>query len=215
MSKTIRIEDGVATIPRPEPLGFIGNDYYRFYIHYNSAKKTDKNPYKYVVYGKTRVKDDIHTFHGTLLITEAKLYSETDVPGFRQGFVSGTYRYYESRKKRGAGRLSGTFKSYFLLDSQNKLRYDALMLVSDGFSNNEFIGSRTLYSSGESEKCNWGDFRIPESKNLDSGAGEFLPDEKYRGSGWETYWRAVNSHNNPTAQEIEMKNSQWWKRKAL
>lgn len=34
-------------------------------------------------------------------------------------------------------------------------------------------------------KCNWGDCRIPDSSDLDIGAGEFVPAEEYIDSGWQ------------------------------
>lgn len=33
----------------PEPLGFIGSNYQRFYLHYTSVVKDAKNPYQYNV----------------------------------------------------------------------------------------------------------------------------------------------------------------------
>ena len=52
----------------PEPIGFIGNDYQRFYIHFSSVIKNKKNPYQYDVRGKTKVKNTRHAFKGTITI---------------------------------------------------------------------------------------------------------------------------------------------------
>jgi hypothetical protein len=209
------IEDGVETIPRPEPLGYIGEEYYRFYIHFISAQKDRKNPYQYIITGKTRIKDNIFTFRGIFKITDARIYKEGDVPGIRQGYVKGEYIFYEDRRQKGSGKLEGTFKSNFIIDRNNKLRYDALMLVADGFSNNQFVGTRKVYGSKEFQKCNWGDYRIPDSGNFDSGAGEFCPDEKYIKNGWESYKGTLTGNpGNPEtkkALEIEAQDSQWWK----
>jgi hypothetical protein len=152
ISDTIMIEDGVETIPRPEPLGYIGEEYYRFYIHFISAQKDRKNPYQYIITGKTRIKDNIFTFRGIFKITDARIYKEGDVPGIRQGYVKGEYIFYEDRRQKGSGKLEGTFKSNFIIDRNNKLRYDALMLVADGFSNNQFVGTRKVYGSKEFQK---------------------------------------------------------------
>nr|MBP6410083.1 hypothetical protein [Pseudarcicella sp.] len=67
---------------------------------------------------------------------------------------------------------------------------DAISFNSDGFFNNQFIGSWTSYKTNTSKKCNWGDYRIPESGNLDVGAGEFSVDEKYLKNGWKNYSQA-------------------------
>ena len=44
------------------------------------------------------------------------------------------------------------------------------------------------------EKCNWGDFRIPDSKTLDIGTAQFYPDEKFHRYGWKNYHLAWNSY---------------------
>ncbi len=61
------------------------------------------------------------------------------------------------------------------------------MLINDSFSNNGFIGTWTSYKTNTSKKCNWGDYRIPDCGDLDSGTGEFMVSSKYIKNGWLEY----------------------------
>ena len=49
-------ENDTSWIERMEPLGYIGENYQRFYIHFTSVIQNPKNKSEYFVYGKTRVK---------------------------------------------------------------------------------------------------------------------------------------------------------------
>ncbi len=49
-------------IPRPEPLGFIGENYQRFYIHFIAAHRNPTNNLQYLVTGKTKVRSNICFF---------------------------------------------------------------------------------------------------------------------------------------------------------
>lgn len=87
------------------------------------------------------------------------------------------------------------------------------MLVADGFTNNNFTGTWTSYKSNLSRKCNWGDYRIPESRLLDIGAGQFSVDQKYRKNGWENFSVAWNS-NSETPDVKKARDKEllaWWK----
>ena len=87
------------------------------------------------------------------------------------------------------------------------------MQMADGFYNNQFVGTWTSYKTNSSKKCHWGDFRIPESGDLDSGDGEFIVNEKYAKNGWSNYITAHSygypiSNETQKAQEIEKE--KWW-----
>lgn len=51
---SIFIEGGPEKIKFPEPLGYIGDNYQRFYIHYTTVTKSQDNPYQYNVIGKKK-----------------------------------------------------------------------------------------------------------------------------------------------------------------
>ncbi|MCO7352770.1 hypothetical protein NHN18_04630 [Riemerella anatipestifer] len=72
-------------VKRPEILGFIGNNYQRFFIHFTSVIQNPTNPYEYLVSGKTKVRETICTFQGTITIKQAKIYKSSDFPNYKQG----------------------------------------------------------------------------------------------------------------------------------
>jgi hypothetical protein len=198
---------------RPEPLGFFGNDYHRIFIHFISVIKDSENPLKYYIYGKSRLKGHICEFNGYLLIEKAYQYTMSEFPDKETGFVSGTYILNEDAEVKWTGFFKGDFSSEWMINDEGEYAYNGLMLVADGFSNNQFNGTWTSYTTGKTKNCNWGDFRIPESGDLDGGAGEFFPQEKYWANGWQNYvdaWLGDPDSDKATkAREIEFE--EWWK----
>jgi len=183
--------EGNEPLVRPDPLGYIGANFQRFYIHFISVIKDSHNPYQYFVYGKTKVKSNICTFQGILVIEKASLYDSSDESGDRDGRISGKYLFYENPKGSGSGYFEGRFDSEFFIGEDGLIQYNGKMMIADGFSNNLFEGNWVSYSTGKPKTCNWGDFRIPNSRRLDSGASEFGPSSYFTKNGWEDfepYW---------------------------
>lgn len=211
----LKVENDTTIFERQEPLGFIGNNYQRFYIHFVSAIQNPTDKLNYLIYGKTRVKENICSFQGRIDIKEARVYLKGDLAPLKQGFVKGTYEFYEDSKQKGTGKLTGTFSTDFYIDKEGKIRYDAIAFNADGFDNNQFAGFWTSYKSNESKKCNWGDYRIPEcnwNNGCDVGAAEFSINDKYVKNGWENYTRAWNSGSESTdvIKARENENEKWW-----
>jgi hypothetical protein len=206
-------EDEKDKIKRAEILGFIGDDYQRFFIHFISIIQNPTNPYEYFAFGKTKVKETVCSFQGTITIIQSSINKNSEIPGYKQGLATCNVILYEDKKQLSTGYIKGVLRSYFLIDNKGKFRYDVIMIVADGYSNNGFIGSWTSYKTNISKKCNWGDYRIPESGDLDVGTGEFYIDDKYLKNGWENYKLAWNKFPETTevkkAQQKE--NEQWWK----
>lgn len=206
-------EDGKEQfIPRPEPLGFIGENYQRFYIHFITATRNPANHMQYLITGKTKVRGNVCDFKGTIIIKEARLEPSPEAPEYKTGYIAGEYRFEENRKQQGSGYFTGTFHSDWFIASDGKIRYDTLMINADGFSNNQFTGNWTPYATGKSKKCNWGDYRIPDCGDLDTYVGEFGVSDKYVKNGWESYmqafWAEVDSPQSKRARAIEA--SKWW-----
>jgi hypothetical protein len=207
-------EDGKEKFKRAEILGFIGGDYQRLYIHFISVIQNPTNPYEYLVFGKTKVKETICSFQGTITVTQASIYKSGDLPTYKQGFANCDVILFEDKKEPSTGFIKGKLKSEFLIDNKGQFRYDAIMFVGDGFSNNQFVGNWTSYKTNASKKCNWGDYRIPECGDLDIGAGEFSVDDKYLKNGWDNYRLAYSygDPNNLTSKRARLKeDEQWWK----
>lgn len=200
-------------IKRPEPIGFIGDNYQRFYIHFTSVIKNKKSANEYFVVGKTKVRDNIYDFQGTITILHVEcLDTDENLLDFqiKQGVVLGEYLFYEDKKQKGTGIFEGNFQTDIFLDPQLKLYYDAIYLDADGYSNNQFSGTWRSYKTSAEKICNWGDYRIPRSMNLDIGAGEFHPDRKYYQFGWDNYeYLFEDTPQGERARKIEK--YEWWK----
>lgn len=206
-------EDGKEKFNRAEILGFIGDDYQRFFIHFVSVIQNPANPYEYLVYGKTKVKKTICSFQGSITIRQARIYKSGDIPIYKQGFVTCEVILNEDKKQSSTGFIKGKLKSEFLIDNKGELRYDALLFAADGFSNNQFVGSWTSHKSNDSKKCNWGDYRIPECGELDIGAGEFSVNEKYVKNGWLSYKLENMAPNGAIVKpkvDKKAENIKWW-----
>jgi hypothetical protein len=212
-SDSIKIEDEHDRIAFPEPLGFIGENFQRFFIHYTSVTKSIDTPYLYYVTGKTRVKNSICSFKGQIYIQKAVINNDPDFKQFKVGDVTCLVTLYEDSTQYGSGVIKGELISGFYIDKKGKIYYDALFFGGDGFANNCCTAIWTSYKTGKSKKCNWGDYRIPESKGLDIGAGEFHVAEQYIKNGWENYRMAwVGDPDTPEVKKARAEESRkWWK----
>ncbi|MGZ3872196.1 MAG: hypothetical protein ACXVJD_04730 [Mucilaginibacter sp.] len=200
--------------PFPEPLGFIGTNYQRFYIHYTSIIKDPKNSYRYNVKGKTRVRNHICRFTGVITVLKARLFSATNAeyPQYREGDVACSVELWEDSSQPGSGHIAGKLITRWFLDKKNNIQYNTLDASSDGFDNNQCTAAWTAYHGGITKTCNWGDFRIPDSGNLDVGAGEFHVNEKYQSSGWQNYNRitAENKQDKSVKPAKAEEQRKWW-----
>jgi len=206
---------------RGEILGFIGDNYQRLHIHFISIIQNPLDPYEYLAYGKTKVKENISSFLGTMKVTKSKLYKEIEAMNnfdnyeqYKQGYAELKVNLYEDSKQNSTGFFSGKLTIDFVIDKKGVLKYDALMFEADGFFNNQFIGTWTSYKTKSTKKCNWGEYRIPESGDLDVGAAEFYVNDKYVKNGWESYKFLYNTYIDIETSEIKkarQKEKQWWK----
>jgi hypothetical protein len=208
---SIQAEGDGDKISFPEPLGYIGDNYQRFYIHFISIIKSKDNPYHYIVHGKTKVKDNICNFSGIIIVTKALLYKESDDPKFRQGSVICDVTFYEDSTQTSSGIIKGKLTTGFYLDKKETIHYDALMLVADSYSNNQCTANWTSYKTGNSKKCNWGDFRMPDSRELDSGAGDVVINHKFINNGWQTFVASYGADEVQSKKALQIENSKWWK----
>lgn len=205
-------EGGKEKIKRAEILGFIGDDYQRFYIHFISVTQNPANPYEYFVSGKTMVKSTICPFKGTITAKQAKVYKDSDLATYKKGFCTFEVILYEDKKLSSTGTIKGSLTSRFIIE-KGIIRYDASNFIADGFANNQFTGSWTSYRTNKTKKCHWGDYRIPECGDLDIGAGEFSVNEKYVKNGWVSYILENMAPNGAIVKpetDKNAKNKKWW-----
>jgi hypothetical protein len=199
---------------RTDILGFIGDNYQRFFIHFISIIQNPNNQYEYLTYGKTKVKENICTFQGTIKIESSKVYNETEFAVQKQGYAVCSVMLYEDKKEKSTGFIKGNLTIRFFIDKNGKIEYDDLESHSDGFANRQFVGNWTSYKTKVSKKCHWGDYRIPESGDLNTGAGEFWINPKYIKNGWESYVLAYNTFpETDKALKVRKKEKEkWWQK---
>jgi len=209
----------------PEPYGFIGLDFQRFYIHYLTIKKDTGNAYRYLVTGKTKVKDSVRSFKGTITVVKAKVSKESTIMmvpkpdnkknevKFTQGVAYCDINFQEDTAKPASGTITGKLTTRFYLDSAQHIFYDNLNNISDSYCNNQFIGLWKKHKTDSIKRCNWGDYRIPACGDLDEGSGGFSPADKYLLNGWQNYRDAYSGGNDAVKikRAVNGENVKWWK----
>jgi len=185
-------------------LGYIGDQYQRFQIHFLSVIQNFDNPYEYFLYGKTNVQDNICQFQGSLQITEISIIEDEEYPQFLRVYLGGNYVLFEDQSCLYSGALRGDFDSYVYLDDRGTIFYDNLEEEEDDYANNQFYGDWENYFADETKSCNWGDHRIPFSAGLDMGPEEFKPSFQYLENGWSEYLKEEEKRR--IGEEIE----RWW-----
>ncbi len=168
-------------------LGYIGEHYQRLQIHFLSVIKNYDNPFEYFLYGKSRVKDNICQFQGSLVINEVGVIPDEDHPELLRGYAAGDYVIFEDQVCFHSGVFRGSFVSTFYVDEEGTFHYDDIYENAPAFTNNEFTGDFQEYYSDTILVSNWGDHRIPDSADLDTGLDEFYPAYKYQSFGWKDY----------------------------
>jgi len=198
--------------------GFIGENYQRLRVKFISVTEDTSLSDTYIVYGKSMVKNNICEFHGSIKITNIRKLNitqhgcedEEKYKGFKgQFFILGDYTFSENEEQKYTGIFNGTFRSDFFIDKSNHVIYDDIENCSDSYTNNQFVGQWIGYKTKIAKRCNWGDFRVPNSGDLDIGAGEFSPDDKYLKFGWQSRRDLMISQSEKNAKEAE--EAKWWK----
>lgn len=174
--------------------GIIGADYQRLYIKFLFVTKSEADPNLYTVRGKSKLKDSINDFIGTITIINIQetirenygVDNELKNSGIKtQGLITAKYEFFEKTDRRGSGIYSGELKSKWYLDKKREIKYDNINSFSDSYFNNSFVGVWKSYFYEIDKICNWGDYRVPNvSCDFDTGAGEFNVSEKYQKNGW-------------------------------
>lgn len=188
-------------------IGFIGNNYQRLYMKYISIIKITDTTYS--ITGKSKVKSNVCPFRGEIRLLHIRIIEEKrrqsqynaarehddddamERSSKKRYMLLAHYYFAEDSTSKGAGVFEGVLRTNFYIDKGTVHYNDFDLSYSDNFSNNQCVGTWTSYITGVSKKCNWGEFRIPYSGDLDIGAGEFSPNRKYWENGWDNYHEAV------------------------
>ncbi len=181
-------------VPRTEVLGYIGSDYRKINIYFlASFKGSNKNEYK--IKGVSLVANNKCDFAGTITITQIREYENLHFgidnvyknKGIvAEGMLIGDYRFEENEDQPHSGEFTGIMTIYWYLDKFGIFHYDRIQWYSDTYKNNQYIGIWKDYSTGQEKPCNWGEYRIPFSGDLDIGTAEFYANPKYDNKGWKS-----------------------------
>jgi hypothetical protein len=199
-------------------VGFIGNDKQRIRIKLISIVKINDKTNVYYVLGKSLVKNNICHFKGKIEMVSIRknkhMFDDCESDKFKnvksEGVLIAKYEFFEDSTELYSGYFKGDLISLWYLNLKNEIQYNDIHRCADGFCNNQFIGTWNSYKNKSSKICNWGDYRIPFSGDLDIGAGEFSPDDKYLKYGWQTIRDAYFKF--PPSNEAKKEEEKiWWK----
>ena len=85
----------------------------------------------------------------------------------------------------GSGVFTGYLLFYWYETNDGKFVYDDIDSHSDSYCNNQYAGTWKSNKTKKSKPCAWGQYRVPNSGDLDIGAGDFSVNPKYAKNGWE------------------------------
>ncbi len=176
--------------PENKFLGFIAPNYKRMDIDFVTVKKQDDKTYQ--VEGTSTVDGNTCSFAGPITITKISQYPKAvmneelkDIDLKGRGELTAKYEFKEQQKEKVCGAFKGQMTLYWYVDGDGEIQYDDLEeSMSDNYKNNQYKGTWTAYGDNKSKKANWGEYRIPDSGDLDIGAGEFGVNPKYKDNGW-------------------------------
>ncbi len=203
-------------IQRAEPVGYFGKNYQRFFIHFISVIQNPARKSEYLIYGKNKLKGKISKFQGILKIETLEIFKEESDEGLKEGIIKGTYQFFEDPKESGNGIFEGVFKSYIMLQN-DQINYNTVYWYADGFENNQFEGTWVSYKSQTSYVCNWSDYRVPNRRGFDKGAGQMSVASSYIENGWENFQLAnfpvatSEKHRKQIEAAKKKEAEEWWK----
>ena len=173
-------------------LGFIGAHKKRLKIAFTVQKQENRT---YIMKGSTTVDKNKRTFEGHIVIDTLYAFA---LPSYglddeykrkvkEEGIIVATYELKKDPKQSATGVFKGKLFIKWYVNQKNQFLYDDIEDYSDTYFNNSFLGTWTSYKTSKSKPCNWGLHRIPCAGDLDYGAAEFSPNEKYYPYGWKDY----------------------------
>lgn len=199
-------------------LGVLGDDFQRIKVRVITVVKNTNNPEEYFVYGKSNVKGNVCDFIGKIIVekiheTKREQFgvdNQAKDTGIKtQGLLIAKYEFFENRNQSHTGVFTGQLRTKWYINKDNQVKYDDINLLSDGYFNNAFEGTWTMYNTKKSKICKWADYRVPNiACDFDLGAGEFSPNEKYFDKGWLSYAKAFLSNDEQYKNE---EFAEWWR----
>ena len=179
---------GILADSRTKFLGYIGADYHRLHLNFSSVKKASHT--KYIVSGEYKITAEARPFNGEIQITKIKKYANLNygVDDFMKGKINAQGIALASFFLKGdeGFQAKGQILIKWYIDNDKRLAYDDISEDEDMYANNLFCGECKV-GKAQIKPCAWGHYRIPNSGDLDIGAGEFSPSPKYLNNGWSDF----------------------------
>ena len=119
--------------PSTDFLGYIGIDYKRIKIDFNTISQDPKSPNKYIVKGSSSVSNNTCHFEGTITISQFREFKRMhfgvdDIhanAGFRaQGIAIGKYLFRENPGQQYSGVVEGTMTIWWYIDKHGNIKFD-------------------------------------------------------------------------------------------
>ncbi len=181
----------IALRPQSPLLGFIGSDYQRLNIVFLSVTREAQDHKVYDITGYTLTRGTQTPFTGKLTIAKVSRLKQLNygVDDEMKGKVKaeGTAASDYELQSADGGRFTGTMTTQWFVDRSGKLQYDDIDIASDSYSNNQYTGQWRASAASSPQVANWGEYRIPQAGDLDSGAAQFFPADKYKANGWANF----------------------------
>ncbi len=196
-----------------ENFGFIGAKYHKFDVLFLDIKK---EKFSYFVEGKARFSNLVYKFHGTVKVLNVRklnyhkellVATNSKDEEYIEIFKLNRYMIISEINicsiNKGIGDICGIMVSY-VYERNRQIFYDDLEFVSDGYSNNLFVGEWRNFMLAPKNKyrCCWGNYKIPNSGDLNVGIVDFCPNTKYLKYGWKSYYDALKTGDSSAINKV-------------
>jgi hypothetical protein len=184
--------------------GVYDDTFHRIQFAFTKVEKSASDQLLYKVEGADRLKGLITRFNGEIRIIEiirheGNIYHPDKTSEDKWIVFKATFELREDKQTKGSGVFKGTL-SFGLTFKREKFIDNLWEYEGDGFSNFIYNGSWTSYLTGKSKKCIWGQGKLPDTGDFDSGVGMRVINKKYQNNGWATD-KQLNLIDNP---------KRWW-----
>jgi hypothetical protein len=190
-------------------VGNIGNEMQKMGVVFlSTVKKTDV---EYEVTGKSKVKDNICDFKGTVEVQSSgeEFFTHEELV-WSEGNISGKFLLKEDRNQSSTGEFEGTF--YFQWGGNTNTIFD----IGERHSAEievKFDGNWKSYRTGASRRTSWGNSERVLPGGFNDGQ-EYIRAKNYRSIGWGSYFDRNDEDEGmreKAEKEYRAEWVEWWK----
>ena len=184
-------------------IGVIGDERQKMQLVFLSM--TQINETRYEATGKSKVRDNICDFKGTIEITEIREFE-----GFLRPYGV-KYHFEEDKNQSGTGVFEGTFLGS-CEENDEGILFDIVNCLSGLRRSYDFNGTWRSYRTGATRSTSWGNHRWLLPGTFNDGQ-EYTRAENYRSIGWGPYFdrQSHSSEGKQAEREYQEQWVDWWK----